>query len=483
MNNNKKKRKTKKMLASMLSSAILGHRRRFFVGSAILIAILVVLSSALFKIGDARMGLSYAHLLFPFGDGEKTSTTKNTKNIDGSFYFIQLADPQFGVINGYSQNFGEALDWSRERTLFNLALSHVVRLKPKPSFLLISGDMQQYYPKNEGKKNGILANYTNAGYRQAEDVRSALQEALAGTSIPVKLLAGNHDVDDIPDAAALDYYRTTWNLEDAKDGNSNENAHDNKLNLTADHHYSFWQDGVFFIVLNSQFYYDDTELPKGVKDKQTEWFRSQLEQVQEVQVQQQKSHTRSPKRNKLRNIVVLTHIAPFGGSPNEKHGFGNWQEADRAEVLDIATSFDLWPTLWLCGHFHGNGRYYGNSRGSSEDRRNENKNVEIVISNSVTSPMEWDGVPAHETYTAAKLSEIVSIDDPGVAFGQYIAPDLSRVSGGPSKAGLRIFEFFKHDGSYRHKWFSLDDITTVDAINDESMVGATWVDNPWPGGT
>jgi len=263
-------------------------------------------------------------------------------------------------------------------------------------------------------------------------------------------------------------------------GGDKDVRRNDKLQMTADHYYSFWQDGVFFIVLNSQFYYDDSELPKGVKEKQTEWFRSQLEQVQEVQPKnQQQEHAGNPKRNKLKNIVVLTHIAPFGGSPNEKHGFGNWQEGDRAEVLEMATAFDLWPTLWICGHFHGNGRYYGNPHGASEDRRNENKNIEVVISNSVTSPMEWDGVPAHETYTAAKLSEIISIDDAGVAFGQYIAPDISRLSGGSSKAGLRIVEFFKNDGKYRHKWFSLDDIAAVDVISDESMEGATWVDNPW----
>ena len=190
----------------------------------------------------------------------------------------------------------------------------------------------------------------------------------------------------------------------------------------------------------------------------------------------------------MSNIVVLTHIAPFGGSPNEKHGFANWQENDRDEVLSMATSFDRWPTLWLCGHFHGNGRYQGTYHVETPPRvsstqQTKIKQFEIVITNSVTSPMEWDGVPANETYTPSKMSEIISFDeDAGVAFGKYIAPDMKRMSGGPSKAGLRVVEFFKRgdfDGSYRHKWFTLDDIAIVNAIDDESMMGATWVDNPW----
>lgn len=389
--------------------------------------------------------------LYHYAINRSESKNKHTS----SFFFIQLSDPQLGILNGYSQDLKEALDWSREKSLFKLALSHVVRLQP--SFLLISGDMQQYYPRNMGKANGVLANHTDVGYRQAKDVRSALEEALAGSSIPVKVLAGNHDVDDAPDLASLNFYHDAWSV----------TKNNNKLNLTGDHYYSFWQDEVFFIVLNSQFYYDESNLPQGVKERQNNWFRSQLEYVQAIQNDQYSGR-------RITNVVVLTHIPPFGGSPHEKHGFSNWQESDRDEVLKIATSFDLWPTLWLCGHFHGNGRYYGKSHSGTT------KNIEVVISNSVTSPLEWDGVAAHETFSTAKMIEIMSFnEDPNVAFGHYILPDLSRISGGSSKAGLRIVEFFKEDGSYRHKWFSLDDIDAVDMIDDESMRGSTWVDNPW----
>mmetsp|Transcript_6695 Transcript_6695/g.10199 ORF Transcript_6695/g.10199 Transcript_6695/m.10199 type:complete len:475 (+) Transcript_6695:90-1514(+) len=351
-----------------------------------------------------------------------------------SFFFIQMADPQFGVINGYSDNAELAMDWTKEKELFDLALTNAARLEPK--FLLLSGDMQQFYPKNEGKKNGVLFDAPSTGMDQASDILVSISDILP-SSIPVKFLPGNHDIDDDPNLATLEYYQSIW----------------------GDSYYSFWQDEVFFIVLNSQFYYDDSSLTdSSIKSKQTEWFQSQLESIQE--------DTKVPK-----NVVVLTHIAPFGGSPDEGHGWGNWKLDDRSKILEMATSFDYWPTLWLCGHFHGNGRYYGAIKANDDNTKSSQKSIEVVISNSVTFPMEWGGVPANETFGSSQISAVMSIMDSGDVFSEYIVPDFSRISGGRSKAGLRIVEFFE-DGSYRHKWFSLEEIGEVDAVDDETMIGS-----------
>ena len=74
--------------------------------------------------------------------------------------------------------------------------------------------------------------------------------------------------------------------------------------------------------------------------------------------------------------------------------------------------------------------------------------------------------------------DIATIPSAGEAFNQFIAPDFSSISGRPGKAGLRVVEFFTN-ASYRHKWFSLDEIGTVERIDEESMKGATHVTAAW----
>jgi len=391
------------------------------------------------------------------------------------FYFVQVNDPQFGVKNAYRKNFEEAMDWSKEEGLFRDALEHIVRLNPK--FVVIGGDMQHYYPKNEGSTNGILSNYTEAGPMQANDCRAIISNTLVEANIPVQILPGNHDLDDAPDTNSLNYYNDQWESYSRDIGGDNFAAYSGReqnYQEVRGQYYHFTVQGVVFIVLNSQFYYDDSDLLDSTKYKQTKWFESIINDIQ--------------KMSDVKNVVVLTHIPPFGGFPDENHGWANWRIEDRNKIMSIAysnasssnISTFFYPSLWLCGHFHGNAQYAGPAVAKLEALNgiNDIVTIEVVVTNSVTSPMEWDGVPANEPFSSEEWINVATIPSAADAFEKYIVPDVSRITGGSSKAGLRFVEFFD-DGSYRHKYFTIDEIAAVQSINDATMVGSTFQSPPW----
>ena len=60
----------------------------------------------------------------------------------GPYDFVQLADPQLGMLHWDKE-------WSEELTMLRLAIQHVNRLKPR--FLFISGDLINAFPTDESK--------------------------------------------------------------------------------------------------------------------------------------------------------------------------------------------------------------------------------------------------------------------------------------------------------------------------------------------
>lgn len=435
-----------------------------------------VLSLALFAMNgnspaNARLGSNHSSRPPSAPAPANAGAPLAARTKDASFYFVQVVDPQLGVKNAYGSSVEEAMDWSAEKDLFRSALESIVRLDVPPKFVAIGGDMQQFYPKNEGGVNGVLSDHPEAGPMQAKDVRDAMVDTLGEAGIPWRVLPGNHDLDDAPDTASIDYYNNQWG-----GGDQNQRQESSFIGAEEDtirgsgvpgQYYRFIVDGVVFVVLNSQLYYDDSDLPPSDSNsnyttEQTEWFESVLDEI---------NHD-----DDVKSVVVLTHIPPFAGDPSEPHGWGNWPVDRRDEIMSIATANKLsssaYPALWLCGHFHGNARYVGPSSNSNSN----DKTIEIVVTNSVTYPMEWGGVPATGSYTVEEWIEVASMPDAGIAFDKHIAPDYSRISGGPSKSGLRVVEFF-NDGdsySYRHKYFTVDEIAAVNAIDDESMAGASY---------
>jgi 3',5'-cyclic AMP phosphodiesterase CpdA len=106
--------------------------------------------------------------------------TQQSSTWTGPFFFIQMSDPQFGM---YSAN----KDFVRETENYEKAIAAANKLKP--SFVVITGDLI-----NKGQDPAQLA--------ELRRISAKLDPA-----ITLHLLPGNHDVETIPTAATLAFYR------------------------------------------------------------------------------------------------------------------------------------------------------------------------------------------------------------------------------------------------------------------------------------
>ena len=97
----------------------------------------------------------------------------------GSYYFVQLADPQLGMLL-------RDRSWSEELDMLRLAIEHVNRLRPR--FVIVSGDLVNAFPEEDG----------DAAAREGEG--EALEGALAELDARVGLVLqpGNHDLGQAP---------------------------------------------------------------------------------------------------------------------------------------------------------------------------------------------------------------------------------------------------------------------------------------------
>ena len=145
----------------------------------------------------------------------------------GPFFFIQLADPQFGF-----------MDAAQEVKNAELAVAHVNRLKPR--FVIVCGDLVHPYPGEAGFDEKIAV---------FKRIFSKIDPA-----IPMVCVAGNHDVGNRPTPASLAWYRKN----------------------IGDDWFGFWAGGVRALVLNSTLIHDPVNAPDDLKD-QDAWFRAELE--------------------------------------------------------------------------------------------------------------------------------------------------------------------------------------------------------------
>jgi serine/threonine-protein phosphatase CPPED1 len=145
------------------------------------------------------------------------------------YFFIQMADTQFGFFN-------ENKSFEKETQNFEKAIAAANRLHP--AFVIICGD---------------LVNKVGDPAQIAEYKRIA---AKLDRSIPLYSVAGNHDVGNIPTPATLKAYR--------------ENIGDDQ--------YTFKKGDVFGIVLNSSLI-KEPDSAKQEALKQESWIRSALEKA------------------------------------------------------------------------------------------------------------------------------------------------------------------------------------------------------------
>jgi 3',5'-cyclic AMP phosphodiesterase CpdA len=147
----------------------------------------------------------------------------------GEFFFVQLADPQFGA---YTSD----RDFAQETANYEFAVSNINRLHP--TFVVICGD---------------LINKTGDPQQASEYFRITSK---IDRSIPVYPVAGNHDVGNEPTPESLAAYRKSFGPD----------------------YYSFRQDSLYGIVLDSSLISAPGKAQEEA-DKQDFWLRSELQKA------------------------------------------------------------------------------------------------------------------------------------------------------------------------------------------------------------
>lgn len=215
----------------------------------------------------------------------------------GDYDFIQLADPQLGMLHSDD-------GWREERTMLLYAIHHINRLQPR--FVLVSGDLINAFPSGSSAAQHVAS-------REVASFKEVFMEV--DPSIPLVVQPGNHDIGQTPRPEDVARY----------------------IECFGDDYFSFWVGGVFYLSINSQ-YYMDSEHTENLRKKQDKWIARELADA--------------ARSGKAVHVVVLSHVPPFVGSVDEAQGWANWELEPRRRILAAAQEAGV--KLWLCGHYHGN---------------------------------------------------------------------------------------------------------------------------------
>jgi 3',5'-cyclic AMP phosphodiesterase CpdA len=145
---------------------------------------------------------------------------------DEGFFFIQMADPQFGM---YTRD----RDSAQETANYEFAIATANRLKPR--FVIVCGDLVN--------KPGDRA--------QIEEYRRI--SAKLDRSIRLYHISGNHDVGNEPTPASLETYREHFGPD----------------------HYGFQEGPLYGIALNSSLIHSPQHAPQAYEAQQS-WLRAEL---------------------------------------------------------------------------------------------------------------------------------------------------------------------------------------------------------------
>lgn len=149
-----------------------------------------------------------------------------TAQNSGDYFFVQLADTQFGMFTGDRE-------FAQETLNYEFAVANINRLKP--AFVVICGD---------------LINKVGDDAQAAEYLR--ITKKISST-IPVYAVAGNHDVGNDPTPETLAYYRKNFGRD----------------------YYSFRQSDLYGIVLNASIIAAPARV-QDETDKQEAWLKDEL---------------------------------------------------------------------------------------------------------------------------------------------------------------------------------------------------------------
>ncbi|XP_057682494.1 serine/threonine-protein phosphatase CPPED1 [Corythoichthys intestinalis] len=228
----------------------------------------------------------------------------------GPFYFIQAADPQLGLMKAWREGDcdGGGDEWAEEVELTKRAVEAMNRLRPRPRFMVLCGDLVHAMP----------------GTPFRDDQERDLKMVLKGTdpSIPLVFVSGNHDLGNTPTPTTVEQYCSAW----------------------GDDYFSFWVGGVLFLVLNSQLYFDSSACPQ-LREAQETWLDKLLSKV---------SSSSQPK-----HIVVFQHIPLYVKKPDEDDDYFNLQREVRQKLMERFNKAGVKAVF--SGHYHRNagGRHGG----------------------------------------------------------------------------------------------------------------------------
>jgi serine/threonine-protein phosphatase CPPED1 len=203
------------------------------------------------------------------------------------FTFFQMADTQFGFFNANKE-------FSRETINMEKAIAESNRLKP--AFVVICGDLVN--------KPGDLTQI-------AEYKRIA---AKLDPSIKLYSVSGNHDVENIPTPASLEFYKQHF----------------------GEDRFTFRSGNMLGIIINSSLIKDPSLAPTEAVS-QEDWLRSTLQLA---------------KNSGVKNIMVFMHHSLFLKDPNEPDEYFNINSERRKMYLELFQKYGVKQVF--AGHYHRN---------------------------------------------------------------------------------------------------------------------------------
>ena len=208
-----------------------------------------------------------------------------------SFFFLQLADTQYGMFTG---NKG----FEQEAALAKQAVEHINRLRPR--FVIVCGDLTNATPEQARYRAQVAQYHQDFSKVDAE--------------IPLVCVCGNHDIGNRPTPKSIARYQKNF----------------------GDDYFSFWVGGVCNIVLNSSVLKDPVGAPEVLAAQQT-WLQQQL---------------RDAKIAKAKHILLFQHHPLFLAKEDEPDQYFNIPLERRTPLLDQLKGADVRAVF--AGHYHRN---------------------------------------------------------------------------------------------------------------------------------
>lgn len=203
------------------------------------------------------------------------------------WFFAVLSDPQFGM-------YAKDKNFTQETANLEFVVANLNRLRPR--FVVICGD---------------LVNRT-ADAAEIAEYKRVLHEL--DPTIPVYYVAGNHDVGNIPTAAAIAGFRASIGPD----------------------YYTFSADGILGVVLDSSLIQSPRNDPQA-EEQQEVWLKQTLAKA---------------KSDPARQVVVFQHIPYFDKASDEADQYFNIPEPARRKYLDLLEKAGV--RYVFAGHLHKN---------------------------------------------------------------------------------------------------------------------------------